>query len=279
MKFGRMLFALFLVVLALPSTARIATAQDARQALSATSVIEDIKKRGVLRVGVSTFVPWAMPNKNGELVGFEIDVAKKLAEEMDVKLESVPTSWDGMIPALVAGKFDVVISGMSITPNRNLTVNFTQPYASTETVIVANKNLGGNFKALSDLDDPGVTIANRRGATTAALAQKVWPKATHLLFDEEGQSLQELLNGKAHAVLASVPTPALWLEKYPDVLAVPDIPALEKTVEAFALRKGDPDALNFFNNWILVHTVDGWLPERHDYWFKGRAWADQVPAQ
>jgi polar amino acid transport system substrate-binding protein len=80
-------------------------------------------------------------------------------------------------------------------------------------------------------------------------------------------------------VLASVPTPALWLEKYPDVLMVPDLPALEKTVEAFAIRKGDPDALNFFNNWILVHTTDGWLEERHNYWFKGRAWADQVPAQ
>jgi polar amino acid transport system substrate-binding protein len=180
---------------------------------------------------------------------------------------------------LLAGKFDVVISGMSITPNRNLTVNFTQPYANTETLIVANKKVAGGLKTLADLDKPEITIANRRGATTAVLAQTVWPHATHLLFDEEGQSLQELLNGKAQAVLASVPTPALWLEKYPDVLYVPDIPALEKTVEAFAIRKGDPDALNFFNNWILVHSVDGWLEGRHDYWFKGRAWADQVPQQ
>jgi polar amino acid transport system substrate-binding protein len=279
MKLARLLFALLLVAATATSVARNAMAQEVRQALSAQSVIEEIKQRGILRVGVSTFVPWAMPNNNGELVGFEIDVAKRLAEEMGVKLESVPTSWDGMIPALMAGKFDVVISGMSITPNRNLTVNFTQPYASTETVIVANKSLGSGFTKLSDLDSPDVTIANRRGATTAELAQKVWPKAHHLLFDEEGQSLQELLNGKAHAVLASVPTPALWLEKYPDVLMVPDLPALEKTVEAFAIRKGDPDALNFFNNWILVHTTDGWLEERHDYWFKGRAWADQVPAQ
>jgi len=279
MKLGRWLLALAAVLGILGIAGNRAMAQDIRQDLAATSVIEEIKKRGVLRVGLSTFVPWAMRDKEGKLIGFEIDVANKLAEDMGVTIESVPTSWDGIIPALLAGKFDVIISGMSITPSRNLTVNFTDPYANTETVIVANQALAGSFKTLEDFNKSEVTIADRRGATTATLAEKVWPKATHLLFDEEGQSLQELLNGKAHAVLASVPSPALWLEQYPDVLFVPDIPALEKTVESFAIRKGDPDALNFFNNWILVNTVNGWLGERHSYWFMGRAWKDQVPEQ
>lgn len=279
MRFARRFIILAALVSILGMAGPRVMAQDVRQDLAATSVIEEIKKRGVLRVGLSTFVPWAMPNKDGKLIGFEIDVAAKLAEEMGVTLESVPTAWDGIIPALISGKFDVIISGMSITPARNLTVNFTMPYANTETLIVVNKQLAGSFTTLEDFNKPDVSIANRRGATTATLAQKVWPNANHLLFDEEGQSLQEILNGKAHAVLASVPTPALWLEQYPDVLAVPDIPALEKTVEAFALRKGDPDALNFFNNWILLHTTDGWLQERHDYWFKGRAWKDQLPPQ
>jgi polar amino acid transport system substrate-binding protein len=259
--------------------AGLARADNVRQSLAGSSVIEEIKKRGTLRVGLSTFVPWAMPDKKGQLVGFEIDVAKKLAEEMGVKLESLPTAWDGIIPALIAGKFDVIISGMSITPERNLTVNFTLPYANTETVIIANKKLAGSVKTLADLDKPDVIWANRRGATTAVLSAKLFPNAQQLLFDEEGQTLQELINGKATAALASVPTPALWVSKYPDVLFVPDLPALEKTSEAFALRKGDPDALNFFDNWILLHQVDGWLKERHDYWFKGRAWADQVPEQ
>lgn len=266
-------------LLAVGSAGLAKAAENVRQNLAGSSVIETIKKRGTLRVGLSTFVPWAMPDKKGQLVGFEIDVAKKLAEEMGVKLESVPTSWDGIIPALIAGKFDVIISGMSITPQRNLTVNFTTPYANTETVIIANKKLAANVKSLDDLNKPDVIWANRRGATTAVLAAKMFPDAQQLLFDEEGQTLQELLNGKATAALASVPTPALWVSKYPDTLFVPDLPALERTSEAFAVRKGDPDALNFFNNWILLHTVDGWLKERHDYWFKGRAWADQVPEQ
>ena len=70
-----------------------------------------------------------MRNRNGELVGFEVDVATKVAADMGVDLESVPTSWDGIIPALIAGKFDVIIGGLSVRPQRNLTINFTIPYA------------------------------------------------------------------------------------------------------------------------------------------------------
>jgi polar amino acid transport system substrate-binding protein len=115
---------------ALPAAAlALAGAVGVSAPVQAETLLEDIQKRGTLRVGMSTFVPWAMRDKNGELIGFEIDVAKKLAEDMEVEVEFVPTAWDGIIPALIAGKFDVIIGGMSIRPSRNLTVNFTLPYA------------------------------------------------------------------------------------------------------------------------------------------------------
>ena len=91
--------------------APLANAQKLNQDLAATSVLETIKKRGSIKVGMSTFVPWAMRDKNGELIGYEIDVAKRLAEDMKIKAEFVPTAWDGIIPALLAGKFDVIIAG------------------------------------------------------------------------------------------------------------------------------------------------------------------------
>ena len=116
-----------------------AEAQGARQQLASESVVETIKQRGALRVGMSTFVPWAMRDRKGELVGFEVDVARKVAEDMGVELELVPTAWDGIIPALLAGKFDVIIGGMSITAQRNLTINFTIPYAHSGVGAVANK--------------------------------------------------------------------------------------------------------------------------------------------
>ena len=253
-----------------------AQAQSVNQQLAAGSVLETIKKRGAIKVGMSTFVPWAMRDKNGELIGYEIDVAKQLAEDMKVKAEFVPTAWDGIIPALLAGKFDLIIGGMSITPERNLTVNFTQPYAHSGIQIVAHKELAAGFKSLEDFDKPDVVLAVRRGATPATAAKRMLPKATLRQFDEDALALQEVLNGKAHAFITSTPTPAFEALKHPDKLFLPIPEPFMQGAEGFALRKGDPDALNFFNNWILLRQQDGWLKERHDYWFKTRDWAGQV---
>ena len=112
---------------------------------SQDSVVEQVIQRGVLRVGMSTFVPWAMKDKTGKLVGFEIDVAKRLAKDMGVKVEFVPTSWNGIIPALLTGKFDVIIGGMSVRPDRNLKVNFTIPYDYAGQSIVASKKMAATF--------------------------------------------------------------------------------------------------------------------------------------
>ena len=261
------------LVIALPPLAR---AQNASQQLAAAGVLETIKKRGAIRVGMSTFVPWAMRDKNGELIGYEIDVAKQLAEDMKVKAEFVPTAWDGIIPALLAGKFDVVIGGLSITPERNLTVNFTLPYANSGIHLVANKELAAGFKSLEDFNKPDVVLAVRRGATPATVAKRLMPKATLRQFDEDALALQEVLNGKAHAFITSTPTPAFEALKHPDKLFLPIPEPFVQGAEGFALRKGDPDALNFFNNWILLRQQDGWLKERHDYWFKTRDWATRV---
>jgi polar amino acid transport system substrate-binding protein len=268
---------LTIVVLALAALlSPLTQAQSANQQLAAGSVVETIKKRGAIRVGMSTFVPWAMRDKNGELIGYEIDVARQLAEDMKVKAEFVPTAWDGIIPALLAGKFDVVIGGMTITPERNLTVNFTQPYANSGIHLVAHKELAAGFQSLEDFDKPEITLTVRRGATPATAAKRLMPKATLRQFDEDALALQEVLNGKAHAFVTSTPTPAFEALKHPDKLFLPITEPFVQGAEGFALRKGDPDALNFFNNWILLRQQDGWLKERHDYWFKTRDWAGQV---
>lgn len=249
--------------------------------VQAESVIETIQKRGTLKVGLSTFVPWAMRDKDGALIGYEIDVAKKVAADMGVEVEFIPTDWAGIIPALLAEKFDVIIGGMSITPERNLTVNFTEPYAHSGVQLLANKALAGSFTTLEQFNDPAVTIACRRGATPCAMSETLFPKATLLQFDDDNQAVQEVLNGNAHAAPLSAPKPAFSAEENPDKLFVAlDGKNLIQGDEAFALRKGDPDALNFFSNWIVVNTSNGFLAERQAYWFGGQAaWKDTVAAE
>lgn len=242
----------------------------------AQSAIDDIQKRGSLRVGMATFVPWAMRDKKGDLIGFEIDVAKKVAADMEVEVEFVPTAWDGIIPALLAGKFDVIIGGMSITPARNLTVNFSSPYAHSSLGVMASKKVASDLEWPDGYNSSDVTFVCRRGATPCTYIQNNFPKATLRQFDDQGQTLQEVLNGNAHAMISSQPLPAFTVFDNPDAAFAPTTDKIDPGNEAFALRKGDMDSLNFFNNWILVNKANGFLQERHDYWFGGRPWADQI---
>ena len=154
-----------LVFIIIACAGLLIAAKGIREDLTSQSTIEQVLQRGVLRVGMSTFVPWAMKDKQGNLVGFEIDVAKRLAQDMGVKVEFVPTKWSGILPALLTGKFDIIIGGMGITPERNLKVNFSIPYDYTGMSIVASMKLAKGFKSLSDFNKPGVTIAARIGTT------------------------------------------------------------------------------------------------------------------
>ena len=257
----------------------VASADSARQSLSSDSVLEQIKKRGTLRIGLSTFVPWAMRDKKGDLIGFEIDVGKRVAADMGVEVEHIPTAWDGIIPALLAGKFDVIISGMSITMKRNLTVNFTHPYANTGYILVGSTAMAQKkgLKTLEDYNSSDITIATRRASTGAIAAKKNFPKAKLIFFDDGTMGIQETANGKVDATTSTPPKAAYDIEKRGDKLFVVDKALMSPTREAFAVRKGDPDILNWFNNWIDNVKASGWLQERHAYWFTTREWADQLP--
>ena len=243
---------------------------------SETPNLDKINERGTLRVGMSTFVPWAMRDKQGELIGFEIDVAKRLAKDSGWQVEFVPTAWDGIIPALLAKKFDVIIGGMSITPERSKSVLFSAPYSHSGVQVAANKELAEGFSEFSDFNSRRVKIAARRGAFTVQVARETFPKAKILQFDDDAQAFQEVLNGNAHAVIASSPKPEHEAVKNSDKLFIPFTERLSKGNEAFAVRLGEADKENFFNQWIQARTQDGWLEQRYEYWFSTLDWQDQI---
>ena len=266
----------FIIAILLFSISSVSYAASIQQDITAASTIETIKKRGVLKVGMDIFQPWAMKDKNGKLIGFEIDVATRLAEDMGVKIEFLPTAWSGIIPALLTGKFDVIIGGMGITAQRALQVNFTQPYEFSGMGIVAHKKLAAGFSSLEDFNKPEVQIAVKLGTTAAAAAKKFLPKAKLRMFDTEPQAYQELRNGNVHAVVGSAPRPAYEAVDYSETLFLPVQGTFTKEPIGFAMRKGDPDTLAFFNSWITIVNLEGWLDERHNYWFGSKDWINQV---
>ncbi len=273
---------LAMTVFCVLSVAALGCSRDAGRPTSkaapapAAGTLDRIVQRGVLRVGFSTFVPWAMQDKKGEFIGFEIDVANRLAKDMGVKAQFEPTQWSGIIPALLAGKFDIIIGGMSIEPQRALKVNFTIPYEYSGMSLVADKAKAAKFKTLADFDRPEVVLAIRQGTTAVDAAKKFMPHAQIKLFDQEAQTIQEVLNGRATAVVASEPFPAFQALKYPDRLVLPMAEPFTKEPIAFAVRKGDPDLVNFLDGWIRMVNDQGWLAERHDYWFRTDKWKGQM---
>jgi len=240
------------------------------------SVIEQVIQRGTLRVGMSTFVPWAMKDKTGKFIGFEIDVATRLAKDMGVTVEFVPTKWAGIIPALLTGKFDVIIGGMGILPSRNLKVNFTNPYDFTGMSMVASRKMAEGMMGLEAYNKPGVIIAAVLGSTGVTATKRYLPKAEIRMFDDETKAYQEVVNGRVHAMVGSAPKPAFQAIKFPDKLFLPLEGTFTREPIGFAVRKGDLDTLNFFNNWIGYVTAEGWLKERKTYWFETKDWESQL---
>jgi polar amino acid transport system substrate-binding protein len=240
------------------------------------NLLEQVRQRGVLRAGLSTFIPWAMRDRQGNLIGYELDVGARLAQDLGVRYEPVPTAWDGIIPALLSGRFDAIIGGMTRTEARAQQVDFSEPYATSGLMIVANRRVAPDWTSLEQFNRPDVTVAVRRGTIAVTAAQERLPRATMRQFDDDAQALQEVLNGRAHGWIGSAPRPTFAALDNPQQLYLPMNAPFTTQHEGIAIRKGEPAMMAAINGWIAARNADGFLRERHRYWFFTREWADRV---
>lgn len=238
----------------------------------AIDTLATIRKRGVLRVGVVANEPYVMRNANGELVGFSIDIARQLADDLGVGIEIVPTSWTQVVSDLVGKHFDAIATGLWITPARALVVNFTQPTSVGAIHLVAGKSLASALKSRQDFNRPDVRLVVFAGSSQEALASRLFPNATLVRVEGDADPLAPVLEGKAHAVLVTTPTPQLVVAHSPERLFLPLAEPLQTTTTAAAIRKGDADFLNFLDSWIAFRQESGWLSERQQYWFRTTDW-------
>lgn len=238
-----------------------------------------IQRKGEITVAVSLQAPWAMKNKQDQLIGFEIDVASQLARDMGVKVVFREYSWDQMLPALKKGEVDIIASGISITPARALEVSFSSPYASSGYSLVSNLSLTKDFTSIKDLNNEKVFIAAVKGTVSADLTQKIFPFAKLDLRETAKDATSAVVNGSVHAFISSSPVPEFIALKHPREVDLPLKKPLLSTKEAFAIRHGNQQMLNFLNAWITAHTADQWIESSHKYWFNSLNWQDQVKAE
>jgi len=229
-----------------------------------------------LRVGVSLFTPWTLKNKKGELIGFEIDVANQLAKDLGVRVEYTVFNWKDIIPAIQTQKIDIIVAGITITPQRALQVSFSQPYAESGVGLATNISLTKEFTGVQDLNRPRVSIAAISKTVSEDLVHRIFPKAKLALFANSQDAVQALLKGEVHGYVEHNPIPTFLAIEHPQKIDEPLSQPLLRTMAGFAVRHGNQEFLNFLNAWITAHEADGWLDAAQDYWFESVDWRSEA---
>lgn len=264
------LFAL-LAVVCLCAVAGIADASD--HELAKKSTINEILARGELRVGFDAgYMPFEMTDKNGNYVGFDIDMARELAKAMNVKFVPVNTAFDGMIPALLTGKIDVIISGMTVTQERNLKIGFADPYIIIGQTILLNKKHEGVITSWEQLNDPKYTVIARQGTTSEEATKRMLPKATMKTFEKEADGALEIANDRGDAFVYDLPFNVVFYAEHGKGKVVHlDTPFTYEPL-GIGIRQGDPDFMNFLNNFLRQVKSDGRYDRIYKKWILSTDW-------
>ena len=254
-----------LVALAFTATAGIA------------GTLDEIQKRGKLRVGMEPgYMPFELKNQKGQIIGFDVDMANRMAKAMGVELELVDTAWDGIIPALLTGKFDVIMSGMTLTQERNMSINFAPPYIVIGQSILVKKDLAGTIKSYKDLNDAKYTIASKLGTTGEQATKRMIPNAKYISYETEQEGVLELVNGKIDAFIYDLPYNTVAIgQKGQGKIVHLDTPFTFEPL-AWAVRKGDPDILNWMENFMYQIKNDGTYDKIYHKWFQDDTWLKEI---
>jgi polar amino acid transport system substrate-binding protein len=169
----------------------------------------------VVRIGTEgAYPPFNFIDQSGKLAGFDIDIGMALCEKMQVKCELVAQDWDGIIPALVAGKYDVIIASMFITDERKKVVSFTNPYyAAAMTHVVAK---GSDIKEFTDAALAGKSVGAQSSTTQAEYIQKTYPSADIRLYKTQDEANLDMVNGRLDVMVGDVIPLLDWTTKTED---------------------------------------------------------------
>lgn len=239
--------------------------------------LDEIQKSGKLRVGMEPgYMPFELTNKKGEIIGFDVDMAQRMAKAMGVELELVSTAWDGIIPALLTDKFDILMSGMTLTQQRNMSINFAQPYIVIGQSVLVSKKYEGTVNNYRDLNDPKYTVGSKLGTTGEQAVKRMIGNAKYISYETEQEGVLELINGKIDAFIYDMPYNAIaFVQRGSDKIYHLGEPFTYEPL-AWAVRKGDVDFLNWLNNFMFQIKNDGTYERIFKKWFESDAWLKEI---
>ncbi|MBK3493796.1 amino acid ABC transporter substrate-binding protein [Viridibacillus sp. YIM B01967] len=271
MKKGKILFALAATAaLILGACGNSDTKKE-----SDKNTLSAIQEKGEMTVGImGTYAPYNYMNKNKEYDGFDVDIAKELAKRLDVKAKFVAQDFSGLIPGLQKGKFDVLVSQVTITEDRQKQLDFTEPYITNDVKVIVKED---NTSVKSVDDFKGKKIAVGLGTNDEAflrneLMEKVG-KFQINTYDDVITSLKDLDVGRVDATINNVYALKPIIEENGfKVKAVGEPVKSDKA--AVAVKKGNKELVEAMNNALADMKKDGTYKEIFVKWFDEEPQAD-----
>lgn len=202
---------------------------------TAGDALAQIKSKGTVVIGLEgDWAPWSFHGDNNELVGFDTEVGQKIAEKLGVKAEIVEGEWDGLFAGIDAGRYDLVINGVEVTPDRSEKYAFSDPYAFIRTALIVRDD-ETEITCFEDLK--GKTTANSIASTYMTMAEEYG--ATVSGVDTLDETLEMVLQGRVDATLNAEVSFYDYLSQHPDAkLKVVDL-SEEASNVAVTMKKGD----------------------------------------
>lgn len=238
------IFAVLLAALMLSSLLTVTASAD---------LLDQIQERGTIIIGLEgDWAPWSFVDENDELTGFDVEVARAIAAKLGVEVQFIPGEWDGLFAGMDAGRYDIVINGVEVTPERTEKYDFTEPYAYIRTALIVR----GDNETIKTFDDlKGKKTANSIASTYMNLAEDYG--ATCYGVDTLDETLTMVLQGRVDATLNAIVSYTDYMAQHPDanlkVVATTD----DASNVSIPMRKGEETA-------SLMEAINQAIAELHE---------------
>ena len=205
---------------------------------AAGDLLDQIKQRGTITIAMEgTWAPWTYHDENDNLVGYDVEVGTLIAEKLGVEPQFIEGEWDGLLAGLDAGRYDIMVNGVDVTPERAEKYDFSEPYAYNRTAVIT-KGDNDSIQSLEDLK--GKKTANTISSTYAQLAEQYGATVTGV--DDLNQTFELLNSGRIDATLNAEVTFYDYTKEHPDANVKIAVLTEDANEVAIPMRKGEETA-------------------------------------
>lgn len=245
---------------------------------AATPVLERVVENGVLKVAMSVDQPpYNMRARDKSIIGFDVDLARALASAMQVELEIVEIPFGDLLASLVAGKADMVISGMSITPERSQKVTFVGPYTLSGKSLLTTARIKGVVNDGTEFNNAEIRVAALKNSTSESFVQRRLPEAEAHIIANYNEGIQMLLTGRIDAMVADIPILKLSMLRYPNSNLSMIEPPLSVEPLGIAIPLGDEQFKNLVEVFVAALDKNGITARLYKKWFESNSWVALLP--